>query len=98
MGDEAVKQDTAGERFKGASNEFQQGGFAAGIGSEDGDDFGGARLKAAGFESEERRLRRVGGVGVADLLDAKANVAGGARGVACGRGGWASGGHARRLR
>ena len=44
---------------KGAGDEFQQSGFAAGVWAEDGDDFAGARLKTGGFEREERRLRRI---------------------------------------
>ena len=62
-----------------AGNQFEQSGFAAGVGAEDGDDFAGLGLEAEGFEREERGLRGIGGVGVADLLDAEANVGVGTR-------------------
>ena len=81
VGDETVEQDASGERFESAGDEFQQSRFAAGIGAEHGDDFAGTRLKAAGFQREERSLRGIRGIGVADLLDAQANFAGSARGV-----------------
>jgi len=36
-------------------------------------------LEAVGFEGEERRLSGIGGIGVADLLNAETDVAGCAR-------------------
>ena len=60
----------------------------------------GARLEAAGFESEERGLRRIRRVGVADLLDAEAHFGGehARRPWRSARRSLRAGRHARRLR
>src|SRR5260370_35088984 len=74
MRDEPAEQNAARERREGTSNQFQQGGLAAGIGAENGDDFAGPGLKARCFQSEEWGLRRVRRIRVADLLDTQAYV------------------------
>jgi hypothetical protein len=80
--DETIQQNTAGKRREGAGDQLEESGFAAGVGTEDSDDFAGTGLETIGFEREERRLRWVGGVSVADLFDAEADRARGAGGVA----------------
>src|ERR1044072_1968669 len=79
MGDETIEKDAAGKRLKSAGNNLEKSGFAAGVRSENRDDFTGLGLKAGGFESEDRRLLRIGRVGIADLFDAEARVIGVAR-------------------
>src|SRR6266478_6340644 len=74
MRDKTTEQYAARERRKGASNQFQQGGFTAGIGAENGDDFARPGLKARCFQSEEGGLRGVRRIRVADLLDTQAYV------------------------
>ena len=54
-GFKAVEFDAAGQRRDGARDQAQQGGLAAGVGAEDGDEFALARLERGGFEREERR-------------------------------------------
>src|SRR5580704_11336069 len=75
MGDETVEQNASRHRFLRAGDQFQERGFAAGVGSEDGDDLSRASLEAAGFESEKRSLRGIRGISVTHLLDTEANVA-----------------------
>src|SRR5208337_2117156 len=79
MGDKTIEEDAAGKRLQRARNQLEQSGFSAGVRSEDGHEFAGPGVEAEGFESEKRRLRGVGRIGVADLLDAEAHVRGGAR-------------------
>ncbi len=79
---ETVQKNAAGERFERAGNQFEERGFAAGVGAENGDEFTGLGLKAEGFKGEERGLRWIGSVGVADLLDAEAHIGVRARGIA----------------
>src|SRR5580704_7817196 len=87
VGDEAVQQDSARERWLGAGDKLEQCGFAAGVGAEDRDELSGPGLEAAGFEGEQRGLRGIRGVGVTDLLDAETNVRGaGVVGESGGRG------------
>src|ERR1700722_12268854 len=87
VGDKAVQQYSARERWLGAGDQLEQRGFAAGVGAEDRDDFAGPCLEAAGFEGEQRGLRGIRGVGVTDLLDAETNVGGaGVVGESGGRG------------
>jgi hypothetical protein len=72
--DEAVQKHTAGKRFQRAGNKLQKRGFAAGIWTHYRNDFTRACLKACRFESKQRRLRWIRGVGIADLLDTQANI------------------------
>src|SRR5260370_1831083 len=74
MDDKSVEKNAAREGLENSGNQLKQGGLAAGVGPENGDDFAGAGLKAGGFESEERSLRRICGVGVADLLGGYAHL------------------------
>src|SRR6266581_437334 len=76
VGDESVEQDAPGKRRERAGDQFQQGGFAAGVRAEDGHDFAGPGLKTGRFQREERRLRRICGIGIADLLKAQAYFVG----------------------
>src|SRR5215472_1246930 len=69
MNHEAVEKNASGKGVEDSGNQLKERGLPAGIGSENGHDLAGARVKARGFESEERGLRRICGVGVADLLD-----------------------------
>jgi len=45
VGDKTVQQDTAGKRFECTGDYFEKSGFAAGVGTEDGDDLTGAAWK-----------------------------------------------------
>src|SRR6266516_1838244 len=96
MKDKAVEKDTAGKGLENSGNQLKQGGLAAGVGAKDGDDFGRPGLKARSFQGEERGLRRICGVGVADLLDGKANFRAQASGFrrSARRSGTAAGAHA----
>src|SRR5215831_4515813 len=82
MNDKAVEQNAAGKRAENSSDQLKQRGFAAGVRAENGHNFARARLKASGFEREERCLRRISRVSVADLLDGKTDF----RSQACGFG------------
>src|SRR2546430_6567925 len=66
---EAVEKNTAGKGAENSGNQLHQSGLAARVGAENGDDFPGTRLKTGGFESEERSLRGICGVRIADLLE-----------------------------
>src|SRR5690242_13805450 len=79
MNDEPVEKNAPGERLEDAGNQLEESRLAAGVGAENGHDFAGARLKAGGFQSEERSLRGIRGIGVADLLDGEAHFAAQAR-------------------
>src|ERR1051325_2507267 len=96
MNDKAVEKDAAGKGLENSGNQLKQGGLAAGVGAEDGDDFAWPGVKARGFQGEERSLRRICRVGVADLLDGKANFCTQASGFrrSTRRGGAAAGAHA----
>jgi hypothetical protein len=74
--DEAIEQNPPGQGRQSAGDQVQQGGFAAGVRPEDGDDFTGPSLKTCRFQGEKRGLRRVCGVRVTDLLDTQANFVG----------------------
>src|SRR6266436_8498143 len=76
VGDESVEQDAPRKRMERAGDQFQQGGFAAGVGAEDGYDFAGPGLKTGRFKRKERRLRWICGIGIADLLNAQAYFVG----------------------
>jgi hypothetical protein len=69
MDDKSIEKDATGERGKNAGNQLEKGGFAAGVGAENSDDFAGPSLKASGLEGKKRSLRGVGGVSIADLFD-----------------------------
>src|SRR2546426_7548651 len=84
--DKAVEKDASRKRLENAGDQLKQSGLAAGVGAENGHDFAGPALKARGFEREERSLRGICGIGVADLLDGQAYLVAQARGfggVAC---------------
>jgi len=74
--DESVEQDPSGKGSEGAGDQLQQGGLAAGVWSEDGNDFAAPGLKTCGFHREERGLRRVCRIGIADLLNTEADFTG----------------------
>src|SRR5207253_1529444 len=71
---EAVEFDAAGKGSDGAGNQAQQGGFAAGIRTEDGHEFAFAGLKGSGFEGEEWRGLFARRIGITGLLDIDAQV------------------------
>ena len=73
MDDSSVKKNAAGERGKYTGNQLEKRGFAAGVGAENSNDFAGPSLEAGGLEGKQGSLRGIGGVGITDLLDGKAN-------------------------
>ena len=81
VSDESVEQNPSGQGRERAGDQLQQSGFAAGVWSEDGDDFAGLGLKACRFQREKRSLREIRGIGVTDLLDAQAYFVGRAAGL-----------------
>src|SRR5258708_7354991 len=74
VSDESIEKNPAGKGREGAGDQFQEGGFAAGVGAEDGYEFAGLGLKAGGLQREEGGLRGIRGIGIADLLDAQAGI------------------------
>src|SRR6266481_1440074 len=72
--DESIQKNAAGERLESAGDQFQESGFTAGVWTQNGNDFSGPRLEAGCFQREQRRLRGIGGVRVANLLDAQTNI------------------------
>src|SRR2546430_313244 len=77
---EAVEKNAAGKRAENSGYQLHQSGLAAGVRAENGDDFARARLKTGGFESEERGLRGICGVRIANLLDRETGFRSKARG------------------
>ena len=69
----AVQQNTARKRRLRACDQFQQRRFPARVRPENRHDFAGPRLKAARLQREQRRLRRIWRIRVADLFDAQPN-------------------------
>src|SRR5215469_13349087 len=73
MDNRSVEKNAPGERGKGAGNQLEKSGFAAGVGAENRNDFAGPRLEARGLEGKKRSVRRIAGISIADLLDGQTN-------------------------
>src|SRR6266403_1803020 len=76
LSDESVEQNPSGQGGEGAGDQMQQGGFTAGVWSENSDDFARPGLKTCRFQREKRGLRGICRIGVTDLFDAQAYFVG----------------------